>query len=104
MVTNYHGESTLLSDAFKELCEKKLAKLEKYADNMNIEVYLSKEGKDHILKMVLTTDNYEVVSKEKSDDMYKNVDLCIDSLKKQINDKKPAKSQSKNKRDIFVEE
>lgn len=100
MVNNYHGDSTLLSEAFKSMCDKKLAKLDKLADDINIEIFLSKEGKEHILKMIASTKNWEVVSKEKSDDMYKNIDLCIDSLKKQINIKKPTKSQAKSKRDI----
>ena len=100
MNNNYHGDSTLLSDAFKAMCDKKLAKLEKLADDISVEIFLSKEGKEHILKMVASSKNWEVVSREKSDDMYKNIDLCIDSLRKQINDKKPAKSQSKIKKDI----
>ena len=92
MTNNYHGDSTLLSEAFKSMCDKKLKKLEKLAEEINVEIFLSKEGKEHILKMIASSKNWEVVSKEKSDDMYKNIDLCVDSLKKQINEKKPAKS------------
>lgn len=103
MNNNYHGDSTLLSDAFKSMCDKKLSKLDKLAENINVEIFLSKEGKEHILKMVASTKNWEVISREKSDDMYKNIDLCIDSLRKQINVKKPAKSQSKSKKDVEFE-
>lgn len=95
MNINYHGESTLLSDAFKNMCNKKLLKLEKLADNINVEVYLTKENKEHILKMVLSTKTWDIVAREKSDDMYKNIDLCIDSLRKQINEKKPDRIQAK---------
>ena len=104
MVKNYHGDSTLLSPAFESMCNKKLGKMEKLADDIVVDIYLSKEGKDHILKMVASTKNWEVVAKSKSDDMYKNIDDCVDALRAQINDKKPMKSHSKSKKDIVVGE
>lgn len=104
MVKNYHGDSILISPAFQQMCDKKLAKLEKLAKDILVDVYLSKEGKNHILKMVATTKNWEVVSKAESLDMYKNIDLCVDSLRKQINDNKPTKSHSKCKKDILINE
>lgn len=101
MVVKYHGDSTLLSDAFQNMCDKKLGKLEKLAENMTVDAFLTKEGKDHILKMVAVTKNWEIVAKGKSDDMYKNIDLCVDILKKEINEKKPMKSQAKSKKDLY---
>lgn len=94
MVKNYHA-GALLSPALENLCNKKLAKLEKYADDLVCDIYMSMEGKEQITKMILKSRRYELVAKAKSDDMYKNIDTCIDSLKLQISKEKREKRQNK---------
>ena len=87
MVTNYHCKE-LLSPALEAMCNKKIAKLDKFNKDGTVDVYMSLEGKEHLLKMILKTNRYEIVAKSKSPDMYKNIDLCVDSLKSQLIDRK----------------
>ena len=98
MNINYHA-GDLISPALKELCDKKLKRLEKYADDLNCEVYMSTEGKNHVTKMVLSSKKFgEIVAKGSSDDMYKNLDICLDNLKLQLSKEKPVKKHSKHAR------
>lgn len=98
MIKNYHA-GDLMSPALKELCDKKLERLDKYADDFSCEIYMSTEGKEHVTKMVLTSKKFgEVVAKSASDDMYKNLDVCVDSLKLQLSKEKPVKKHSKHAR------
>ncbi len=92
--TNYHA-GDLMSPALKQVCDKKLARLEKYADDLTCDVYMSLEGREHATKMVLTSKKFNIVAKAKSEDMYKNLDICVDSLKLQISKEKPVKKHSK---------
>src|SRR5574344_1287209 len=90
MVKNYHC-GDLISPALQGMLEKKLSKLEKYdlAPESAVDIYMSKEGKSGFaLKMQLTTKNYTLLSKAVSNDMYKNIDECIDKLSSQISEKK----------------
>ena len=76
----------LLSPALKSLIEKKLDKLEsKYAlGDATVDVAMSKEGKDYALKMQLVSGSYNILAKSTSNDMYKNIDDCVDKLNSQI--------------------
>ncbi|MBQ0017383.1 MAG: ribosome-associated translation inhibitor RaiA [Clostridiales bacterium] len=95
MVKNYHA-GDLLSPSLESLCNKKLDKLDKYAKDLECDVYMSLEGKEHKTKMVLKSKNFEVVAQAKSDDMYKNIDVCIDALKAKMVKEKPTKKHSKH--------
>lgn len=95
MVKNYHAKD-LLSPALKSLCDKKLDKMDKYADDIVCDIFMSMEGKAHITKMVMKSKRFEIVAKAKSEDMYKNIDICVDSLKAQISKQKPVKKHSKH--------
>ena len=88
MVKNYHC-GDLLSPALQSMVEKKLAKLEKFglADAV-VDVHMSKEGSEFVLKMQLGSKEYDLLAKAKSNDMYKNIDECIDKLTYQIREKK----------------
>lgn len=83
MIKSYHA-GDLLSPALKEVYDKKLDRLDKYGKEMSSEVYLTLDGKKHVTKVILTSGKNTLVASAKSDDMYKNVDLCVDSLKKQL--------------------
>ena len=95
MVKNYHA-GNLLSPSLESLYNKKLDKLDKYADDIVCDIYLSLDGKNHVTKIILKSKKFEVVAQNRSDDMYKNVDVCVDSLKTQISKFKPVKKHSKN--------
>ena len=65
--------------------DKKLAKLDKYElTNANVDVHMAKEGLDYVLKMQLQSDELNLLAKAKSDDMYKNIDSCMDRLTSQL--------------------
>lgn len=89
MKTFYHEKSTgmqvsLLSPAMESMFERKLAKLDKFDDDLVCDVYLSLEGKKHIVKTVLKIRGKELVSKAESQDMYKNIDTCVNNLTTQV--------------------
>ena len=94
MVKNYHA-GALLSPALERLCNKKLAKLDKYADDLVCDIFMSMEGKEQLTKMVLKSRRFELVAKSKSDDMYKNIYTCVDCLKLQISKEKFEKRQKR---------
>lgn len=88
MVKNYHC-GDLLSPALQSMVEKKLVKLEKYGLNdMVVDVHMSKEGNDFVLKLQLSSREHDLLAKAKSNDMYKNIDECIDKLCYQIRENK----------------
>lgn len=79
MVKNYHC-GDLLSPALEQMLSKKLAKLEKYGVNPTVDIYMSMEGKQYCLKMSLKAKSYELMAKAVSNDMYKNIDECVNKL------------------------
>ena len=87
MTNNYHC-GDLLSPALKDMVEKKLAKLEKYdLHDAVVDVYMSKEGKDFVLKIQLQSKEHNLMAKVQSNDMYKNIDDCLAKLNAQITKK-----------------
>lgn len=87
MTKNYHC-GDLLSPALQGMLEKKLAKLEKYElRDATIDVHMTKEGKDFVLKLQLQSPEHNLMAKSASSDMYKNIDDCLDKLISQINKK-----------------
>lgn len=87
MVKNYHA-GDLLSPALESLCNKKLSKLEKYGEDMTCDIFMTMEGKEYVMKVVLKNKKTELVARAKSNDMYKNIDTCVDTLKLQISKEK----------------
>lgn len=84
MTKNYHC-GDLLSPALQGMLEKKLAKLEKYElKDAVIDVHMTKEGKDFVLKLQLASKDHNLMAKSASSDMYKNIDDCLDKLISQI--------------------
>lgn len=87
MVKNYHC-GDLMSPALEGMLEKKLTKLDKFGDEMALDAYMTMEGKDYSLKMILKAKKNTFVAKEVSGDMYKNIDVCVDKLSEQLIQKK----------------
>lgn len=80
----YHGEENIVSKSVQDLCEKKLEKLNKFDEDLSAEISFSKEGSDFVIKMILKGNHTNLITKAKSNDMYKNIDICIDNLKEQL--------------------
>lgn len=87
MIKNYHC-GDLLSPALQGMLEKKLAKLDKFGEDMTNDVYMTMEGKNYSLKMILKAKKNTFIAKEVSGDMYKNIDICVDKLNDQLVEKK----------------
>ena len=51
---------------------------------MSIEAILSYENIDQVVEFQLRLSNKKIVVKEKSDDVFKSIDLAIDSLERQV--------------------
>ena len=87
MVKNYHC-GDLLSPALESMISKKLKKLDKFGVEPTVDIYMSMEGKQYCLKMALKAKSYELMAKAVSDDMYKNIDECVDKLAAGLVEKK----------------
>lgn len=87
MVKNYHC-GDLMSPALETMISKKLKKLDKFGLEPVVDIYMSMEGKNHCLKMTLKAKKYELMAKSVSEDMYKNIDVCVDKLASGIIEKK----------------
>ncbi len=87
MVKNYHC-GDLLSPALEKMVSKKLAKLDKFGVDSVVDIYMSMEGKQFCMKMNLKAKSYELMAKAVSNDMYKNIDECVDKLTAQLVQKK----------------
>ena len=89
MQKNYHC-GDLLSPALESMVEKKLNKLDKFdlSPNAYVDVYMTKEGNDFVMKTQLQADGLNIMAKSKSNDMYKNIDECVDRLTAQLREQK----------------
>lgn len=85
------------SEALENLCKKKLSKLEKFYKGGEPTVYVSFliENREHIVTLKTNYNSFELLSKGKSEDMYKSVDIAVENLKQLITKNKFDK---KNKR------
>ena len=86
MNIKFSGKDDVRSEALEELCEKKLAKIagKVPSDNISADVNFSLESKDHVLTIKLFVDGDNYIAKTKGQDMYKNIDDCVEKLKTQI--------------------
>ena len=87
MIKNYHC-GDLLSPALESMLSKKLAKLDRFGVDSVVDVYMSTEGRDYCLKLILKAKSYELMAKSVSNDMYKNIDDCVSKLNTQLVQKK----------------
>jgi putative sigma-54 modulation protein len=69
----------------KNYLNENIKRLDRFSDHiMNIEAILSYEKLDQVVEFKLRLDNKTVIAKEKSDDVFKSIDLGIDNLERQI--------------------
>ena len=73
------------SKNLEELITKKLTKLKKFfRGEVLAEITLKGDGKAHAINMIVDSSGNKYNASSTSNDMYKNVDLCLDKLKIQV--------------------
>ncbi len=74
-----------LSEILRKYAENETLKLNKFYDDIiDSEVILSWENKDRIAEINLSVYNKILSAHERSDNMTKSIDNCIDKLKRQL--------------------
>jgi len=112
MKMNIRGDKVLVTDSIKEYIESKLAKLEKYFDDMNLSanIVVRLRGRNQIIEVTIPTKHFTLRAEESHDDLYAAIDLVSDKLERQIRknktklEKKLRKESSKDLHFEFIEE
>ena len=85
MKINYLTKNYTAKDNLKEIIAKKIERLDKYfADHTDIKVKLKEEGGYFKLELTIIMGSVVLRSEVVSDDMYKNIDLALPKLEKQV--------------------
>jgi len=83
----------------KEYLNEKIKRLDRFSNHiMNLEAILSYEKLDQVVEFKLRLDTKTIIAKEKSDDVFKSIDLGIDNLERQITKAKNKIKEHKNKK------
>ena len=78
-----------LTDALKEIVQKKISKLEKYFEaNVEARATLSVQKNRHIIEVTIPFNGVILRGEEATSDMYKSLDLVEDKLERQIRKQK----------------
>ena len=78
-----------LTNALKEIVEKKIRKLEKYFEgDVSAKATLSVQKSRHTIEVTIPFNGVILRGEESTDDMYKSLDLVIDKLERQIRKQK----------------
>lgn len=78
-----------LTDALKEIVQKKISKLEKYFEvNVEAKATLSVQKNRHIIEVTIPFNGVILRGEEATSDMYKSLDLVEDKLERQIRKQK----------------
>lgn len=97
MKISISGKNMNITDALREVTEKKLGKLEKYFyEDVLVNATLSVEKNRHIIEVTIPFSGVIIRAEESSDDMYQSIDKVVDVLERQIR-KHKTKLQKKNK-------
>ncbi len=101
MKISYTSKNYNISDKFKDILEKKLAKLERYFDeDVSVKVNCIEQAKQDKLEVTINARGMFFRSEVLSDNMYNNIDLALPKIEKQII-KQGSKFKSKLKKDAF---
>ncbi len=85
MKINYISKNYKISDRFKEIIEKKLAKLEKYfSKNYDVKVNCIEQADKQKLEVSINADGMFFRSEVVSDNMFNNIDLALPKIERQI--------------------
>jgi putative sigma-54 modulation protein len=72
-------------DRLKKYLREKISRLDRFADQiLGIDAVLSYEKLDQVVEFKLKLANKFIIVKEKSDDIFKSIDMAIDSVERQI--------------------
>ena len=85
MKITYTGKNIEVSDALREMAEKKLAKLDRYfPSDTEVQVTMSVEKKRHIIEVTIAYAGGIIRGEEECGDMYAGIDNVVARLEKQI--------------------
>lgn len=85
MKLNYIGKNMNVTDALKEVTEKKLSKLDKYfQEDAEGNVTFSVEKNTQIIEVTITLPGTIIRAEESTNDMYGSIDKVVDVLDNQI--------------------
>ncbi|MEX0059156.1 ribosome hibernation-promoting factor, HPF/YfiA family [Clostridium butyricum] len=86
-----------LTQALKEIVQKKISKLEKYFEvEVEAKAILSIQKNRQIIEVTIPFNGAILRSEESTDDMYKSIDLVEDKLERQIRKQKTRLSRKNN--------
>ena len=85
MKLNFTGKNMEITDALRDVTQKKIGKLDKYFQN-NIEgnVTFSSEKNRKIIEVTINLPGTIIRAEESTDDMYASIDRAVDVLERQI--------------------
>ncbi|MBC8590060.1 ribosome hibernation-promoting factor, HPF/YfiA family [Wansuia hejianensis] len=85
MKMNYVGKNMEVTDALREVTEKKLSKLDKYFQkDIEGNVTFSTQKNRKIIEVTINLPGTIIRAEESSDDMYASIDKAVDILERQI--------------------
>ena len=85
MKITYTGKNIEVSDALREMAEKKLAKLDRYfPSDTEVQVTMSVEKNRHIIEVTIAYAGGIIRGEEECGDMYAGIDNLVARLEKQI--------------------
>jgi len=104
MKCTIRGEKIKVTAAIQEYIETKLARLDRYfkETNVNANVLIKLKGKKQAIEVTIPYDKYTLRSEEERDDLYAAIDVVIDKLERQIRkNKNKIKKQIKKNDEFF---
>lgn len=85
MNLNYTGKNMDLTDALRDVTEKKMAKIDKYFQkDIEGNVTFSSETNRKIIEVTIYLPGTIIRAEESSDDMYASIDKAVDVLERQV--------------------
>ena len=85
MDIKYVAKNYKISDKFKDIVEKKLARIEKYFDrDVEVKVSCTEQNDRCKLELTINSSGLYLRSEVESDNMYNNIDVALPKLEKQI--------------------
>lgn len=85
MIMNYVGKNMEVTDALREVTERKLSRLDKYFQkDIQGNVTFSTQKNRKIIEVTINLPGTIIRAEESSDDMYASIDKAIDVLERQI--------------------
>lgn len=79
------GRHIDVSERLKEYAEKRIAKLEKYFQQLiDVHLILYVEKLDHAAELIINGDSVQFHAREKAADLYSAIDLLVDKMESQI--------------------